>query len=77
MLQILLQNAPYFLLQNATVITKRDDFITKYDSYCKMRRYIILLRFHLMMLTSIDLKYYDNNDFKNSSGTTFQTLLCY
>ena len=35
---ILLQNASGFLLQNATVITNCDDFITKYDSYYKMRR---------------------------------------
>ena len=41
----LLQNAPDFLLQNATVllqkevvITKCVDFITKRDSYYKMRR---------------------------------------
>ena len=41
----LLQNASGFLiqnatvlLQNATVITKCDDFITKYRSYYKMRR---------------------------------------
>ena len=41
----LLQNAPGFLLQNTTVllqnamvITKCDDFITKHDSYYKMRR---------------------------------------
>ena len=34
----LLQNASGFLLQNATVITKSDDFITKCDSYYKMRR---------------------------------------
>ena len=33
----LLQNATV-LLQNATVITNCDDFITKYDSYYKMRR---------------------------------------
>ena len=29
----LLQNAPGFLLQNVTVITNCDDFITKLDSY--------------------------------------------
>ena len=33
----LLQNASGILLQNAKVIKKRDDFITKYDSYYKMR----------------------------------------
>ena len=33
----LLQNATA-LLQNATVITKCDDFIRKYESYYKMRR---------------------------------------
>ena len=45
LLQNLLQNATVyykmlqdFLLQNATVITKYDDFITKCDSYNKMRR---------------------------------------
>ena len=42
---ILLQNALAFLLQiatvllqNVTLIIKFDDFITKCDSYCKMRR---------------------------------------
>ena len=35
---ILLQNATGFLLQNTTVITKCDDFITKCDSYYKIRR---------------------------------------
>ena len=34
----LLENVSGFLLQNATVITNCNDFITKYDSYCKMRR---------------------------------------
>ena len=34
---ILLQNASPFLLQYATVITKCNDFITKCDSYYKMR----------------------------------------
>ena len=32
----LLQNASGFLLQNATVITKCDDFITKCDSFYRM-----------------------------------------
>ena len=34
----LLQNALGFLLQNATVIANCDDFITKCDSYYKIRR---------------------------------------
>ena len=34
----LLQNATAILLQNATVITKWDNFITKCDSYYKMQR---------------------------------------
>ena len=34
----LLQNPSAFLLQNATVLTKRDNFITKCDSYYKIRR---------------------------------------
>ena len=34
----LLQNVSAFFLQNATVITKCDDFVTKCDSYYKMRR---------------------------------------
>ena len=33
----LLQNESGFLLQNATVITKCDDFITKCDVYYKLR----------------------------------------
>ena len=38
MRQSLLQNASAFLLQNATVTKKCDDFITKCESYYKMRR---------------------------------------
>ena len=34
----LLQNASHILLQNATIITKFVEFITKWDSYYKMRR---------------------------------------
>ena len=34
----LLQNASVFLLQNVTVISKCDDFITNCDKYYKMRR---------------------------------------
>ena len=34
----LLQTASGFLLQNATVIKNCDNFITKCDSYYKMRR---------------------------------------
>ena len=34
----LLQNASGFLLPNATVITNCDNFVTKCDSYYKMRR---------------------------------------
>ena len=33
----LLQNASVFLLQNVTVISKCDDFITNFDKYYKMR----------------------------------------
>ena len=33
----LLQNASVFLLQNVTVISKCDDFITNLDKYYKMR----------------------------------------
>ena len=35
---ILLQNATAVLLQNTTVITNCDNFITECDSYYKMRR---------------------------------------
>ena len=45
----LLQNAPGFLLQNATVvlqnatvITNWDGFITKCDAYCKLRQYTLI-----------------------------------
>ena len=34
------------LLQNATVITKCDDFITKYDRYYKIRRLLRIARVH-------------------------------
>ena len=47
----LLQNASDFssqhatvLLQNATVITTCEDFITKCDSYCKMRRLLQIVK---------------------------------
>ena len=36
--KILLQNVSVLLLQNSTVITNCDGFITKCDSYYKMRR---------------------------------------
>ena len=36
----LFQNASGFLLQNATVFTNCDDFITKCDVYYKLRQYI-------------------------------------
>ena len=39
MRQILLQNATAMLLQNATVITNCDSFITKCDIYYKLRQY--------------------------------------
>ena len=52
----LLQNASGFslqnaavLLQNATVITKCDDFITKYNSYYKMRRLLQIATVHLLI----------------------------
>ena len=48
----LLQNASRFLLQNATVITKCDDFITKYDSYYKMRRLLQIATVHSMIIES-------------------------
>ena len=38
MQQTLLQIATAFLLQNSTAIKKYDDFITKCDSYYKVRR---------------------------------------
>ena len=38
---VLLQNVTV-LLQNPSVITKCVDFITKFDSYCKMRRSIFI-----------------------------------
>ena len=34
------------LVQQKTVITKQGDFITKFDSYCKMRRYSLISLFH-------------------------------
>ena len=51
---ILLQNATKvyykmcqgFLLQNAIVITNCDDFITKCDSYYKMRRLLQIAAVH-------------------------------
>ena len=49
MRQILLQNATAILLQNATVITNCDDFITKCDSYYKMRRLLKIATEHMIM----------------------------
>ena len=46
----LLQKASGFLLQNATVITKCDNFITKCDSYYKMRR--------LLQITTVNIYCY-------------------
>ena len=43
----LLQNASVFLLQNVTVITNCDNFITKYDSYYKMQRLLQIATVHL------------------------------
>ena len=43
-----LQNALGFLLQNATVITKCDDFITKCDSYYKMQRLLQIATVHYL-----------------------------
>ena len=50
----LLQNASVFLLQNttvflqnATVVTKCDDFITKCDRYYKMRRLLQIATVHI------------------------------
>ena len=42
---VLLQNVTV-LLQNPSVITKCVDFITKFDSYCKMRRLLQNAPFH-------------------------------
>ena len=36
----LLQNTSGFLLQNGTVTLNCDDFVTKCDSYYKMRRFL-------------------------------------
>ena len=43
----LLQNAPGFLLQNATVITNCDSFIRKCDSYYKMG--------HLLQIATVQI----------------------
>ena len=44
--QVLLQNASVILLQNATVITYCDDFITKFYSFYKMRRLLQIATVH-------------------------------
>ena len=46
----LLQNATT-LLQNATVITNCDDFITKWDSYYKMRLLLQIATVHAPLIT--------------------------
>ena len=42
----LLQNASGFVLQNATVITKCNDFLTKRYIYYKMRRLLQIAAVH-------------------------------
>ena len=44
----LLQNAAGFLLQNATVITKCDDFITQCGSCYKIRRFLQIVTVQLL-----------------------------
>ena len=46
----LLQNASGFLLQNARVITKCGNFITKRDNYYKMQRLLQIATIHLCYL---------------------------
>ena len=59
----LLQNA-IVLLQSATVFTNCDDFITKYDSYYKMRRLLqiatVLLNKDLVLIqySQVVMKWY-------------------
>ena len=49
--QSLLQNASAFSLQNATIIAKCEDFVTKYDSYYKMRHLLQNVSAHTNLAT--------------------------
>ena len=46
-----------FFVQNATVVTKCDDFITKCNSYYKMRRLLEIVRLHSFCSCSKSRKY--------------------
>ena len=62
------------LLQNATVITKCDDFITKCDVYYKLRQYSVIYTECVISFVSVDMleiieviKLYDRNTKRNQS----------
>ena len=55
MSSFLMQNAAV-LSQNATVIKNCDDFITKYDRYCKMRRLLQTATAHTFNYESVETK---------------------
>ena len=55
MQQILIENATAILLQNATIITKCLDFITKCDNHYKLRRLLqnALVQEYFALFTAI------------------------
>ena len=59
----LLQNASGFLLENATVITKCNNFITKYVSYYKIRRLLQIVTVHLFR--TLSNAFYENRAVDN------------